>query len=450
MADTAQHAGHHAPPEGQGPYGRDTNEIAKGDATGTAAVANAASPQPDDAPHRPPGHAALFLSFLRVGLTAFGGPAMLPHVRRMVVERRRWLDEKSFKATVAICQAVPGATVMQVSAHCGLKLRGVPGMLTAFAGFVLPAFAMITTLAALYWQNHELPAFQHAFTGIKAVTLAIMVHGGMDFAVRYLRSWADRVIALAVCGLALLELHPLLPLGLAVAAGLLVYREEDVPVPQPCTKTAQTMPDAGCPRESRNFRKGAIRLTAGLALTLTFLVVLALAAPRLYELAVSMMRTDLVAFGGALASLPVMRHEVVELRGWMPDSAFLDGIAIGQVTPGPIIMASAFIGWRVDQLLGAVIAAVSIFTPSLLFLLTADTLVSLVERSRLYHRGVRASLAALSGLLFSLVVAVVRSLPPEPLPALLAIGGFVALWRKVDPGIVVIGAAAISVLSALL
>lgn len=433
----------------------DATEGATDDVTRGANRPSLHSP-PTGASQGTPTLGALFRAFLRVGLTAFGGPAMLPHVRRLVVDERRWLGEAAFSSGVAVCQAVPGATVMQVVAHCGLRLRGVPGMLVSFGGFALPACVMITALSALYWRNHEMPAFQHAFVGIKAVTLAIMVHGGLDFASRYLRTWYDRGIALAVAGLALLELHPLLPLGLAVATGLFVYREQDTPPPPAVRKAAphatETSDAPAGPRspEAPGFGKGARRLAGGLALTAIFLLALHVSAPRLYELAVSMMRTDLVAFGGALASLPVMRHEVVELRGWMTDAAFLDGIAIGQVTPGPIIMASAFIGWHVDMFAGAMIAAVSIFTPSLLMLLMADTLLSLVERSRLYRRGVRASLAALSGLLFSLIVAVVRTLPASPLPAVLAVGGFVALQRKVDPGIVVMVAAAISIATSLL
>ncbi len=97
--------------------------------------------------YKNPSLARLFTSFLRLGATSFGGPAMVSYIRKMAVEQKHWLDEESFRYGVALCQTIPGATAMQTSAYVGLKVRGVAGALMSFAGFGLPAFIIIRTYA---------------------------------------------------------------------------------------------------------------------------------------------------------------------------------------------------------------------------------------------------------------------------------------------------------------
>ncbi|EGY26105.1 chromate transporter, chromate ion transporter family protein [Desulfovibrio sp. A2] len=397
---------------------------------------DASTPPPE---RHPPTLRELFLTFLRLGATAFGGPAMLPVVRALVVERKGWMDEAAFRSGVALCQAVPGATVMQVASYVGLRLRGTPGMLAGFFGFTLPAFLLITLLSAMYWKNRELPAIMAAFIGLKAVTVALMVSGLLDFGKRYLRMGMDWVIGAGVCGLTLLGVHPIVPVLAAAAAGVVVYRDGDA---------APTIQPGGgpgaAPRPNKQGTLAALRgLLAGLAGVAVALAVLAALRPDLFALAVSMLRTDLVAFGGALAALPVMRHEVVHLRGWMSDAAFLDGVAIGQVTPGPIILTAAFIGWRVDGLVGSVVAGLAIFTPSLFFMLGAERLVARIEHSRIYRRAVRATLAGFTGLLGYLAITVAQALPPTPLPAVIGVAAFAALRAGVDV-LYVVGAGALA------
>ncbi len=395
-----------------------------------------ASPSPRAG--NPPTLRDLFLTFMRLGATAFGGPAMLPVVRFLVVERKGWMDEAAFRSGVALCQAVPGATVMQVASYVGLRLRGTPGMLAGFFGFTLPPFLMITALSAMYWKNHELPAVMAAFIGLKAVTVALMVSGLIDFGQRYLRMGMDWVIGAGVCGLTLLGTHPIVPVLAAAAAGVVVYRDGDAtPAGQP-----DTAPGARASANKPGTLAALRGVLAGLAGVAAALALLAALRPDLFALAVSMLRTDLVAFGGALAALPVMRHEVVNLRAWMSDAAFLDGVAIGQVTPGPIILTAAFIGWRVDGLVGSVVAGLAIFTPSLFFMLGAERLVARIEHSRIYRRAVRATLAGFTGLLGYLAISVAQALPPAPLPVVIGVAAFAALRAGVDV-LYVVGAGAL-------
>lgn len=95
----------------------------------------------------------LFISFFRLGLTAFGGPAMVAHIRELSTRRNQWLEEADFKNGVALCQSIPGATAIQTAAYVGLKVRGIPGALAAYSGFGLPALIFMLLLSVLYMPN---------------------------------------------------------------------------------------------------------------------------------------------------------------------------------------------------------------------------------------------------------------------------------------------------------
>ena len=104
-----------------------------------------------------PSLAAIFFAFLRLGITAFGGPAMVTYIRKMTVGQKSWIDGAVFDEGVALCQAIPGATAMQVVAYAGLRIRGAAGALAAFVGFGLPAFFLMMLLSALYVSTSDLP-----------------------------------------------------------------------------------------------------------------------------------------------------------------------------------------------------------------------------------------------------------------------------------------------------
>src|SRR5512143_1522400 len=104
-----------------------------------------------------PSLSLLFLPFLRLGITSVGGPAMTAYIRITAVEKKKWLDDSTFRAGVALCQVIPGATAMQVAAYVGLRTRGVAGAATTFIGFGLPAFLIMISLSALYVRTQNLP-----------------------------------------------------------------------------------------------------------------------------------------------------------------------------------------------------------------------------------------------------------------------------------------------------
>lgn len=123
-----------------------------------------------------PSIAQLFTSFWRLGITAFGGPSMTAYILKMAVEKKHWLDGETFSEGIALCQMIPGATVMQTAAYVGLKTQGVVGAGASFIGFDLPAFLLMLTFAALYTNNHNLPIVISAFSGLQAIIVAIIAN----------------------------------------------------------------------------------------------------------------------------------------------------------------------------------------------------------------------------------------------------------------------------------
>jgi chromate transporter len=126
----------------------------------------------------------VFFAFLRLGATAFGGPAMVAHVRAMAVQRKGWLTEGDFRNGVALCQTIPGATAMQSCAYVGLRLRGVQGAAASFIGFGLPAFLLMACLSELYVRYRGLPDASLAFASVVSLTLVYIWRFSRGYAQR--------------------------------------------------------------------------------------------------------------------------------------------------------------------------------------------------------------------------------------------------------------------------
>jgi chromate transporter len=380
---------------------------------------------PDNIPSLP----RLFLSFLRLGATAFGGPAMIAYIRRMVVDQKKWLDDASFKTGVAFCQMVPGATAMQASAYVGLKLRGVSGAAVSFIGFGLPAFIFMTVLSALYVQNREFPAVISAFNGLQAIIVSIVANATITFGKANIKNWKAAMIAVAGALLFGVGGSPFLVILLAALAGILLYLKQKSPHIGPADRRITT------------YLPVLVILSAA---TVGF-IVLFFVNRGLFDLAALMFRVDLFAFGGGFASVPLMFHEVVNVNHWMDNKAFLDGIALGQITPGPIIITATFIGYLLYGLLGAIIATVSIFLPSFLIVVGVAPYFDKLRAFSLFNKAGAGVIASFAGLLLSVTVLFALKIPWDLWRTLLAVAAFVALLLKVEIYWVVLAGVIISI-----
>ncbi len=361
----------------------------------------------------------LFLCFLRLGVTAFGGPAMIPYIGDMAVKRGKWLSQQSFKDGVALCQSIPGATAMQSAAYVGLRARGVSGALAAFVGFGLPAFVLMTVLSALYGPAHGLTWIAALFAGLQVIVVALVANATYSFGRGALKDYRQVLVAAASAVLLWFRVSPFPVIVAAGIAGILFGKAKAAPAGS--AKGRVESPGV------RAVHALILFLPIGLALALLYL-----ASDVLWRLSLLMLKIDLFAFGGGFASLPLMLREVVSVQKWMNYKTFMDGIALGQVTPGPIVITSAYVGYFVHGLSGAIIATFSIFTPSFLVLVIGTIFIDRLKGSRYFQKAVGGVLASFVGLLLYVTVTFALAVPWEVLRALICIAAFTALLKRVD------------------
>ncbi|HVP58660.1 MAG TPA: chromate efflux transporter [bacterium] len=371
------------------------------------------SPRPDF----PPSVARLLLSFLRLGATAFGGPSMVAYIRRLAVQKRHWLDAATFDDGVALCQMIPGATAMQTTAYVGLRTRGVLGAAASFIGFGLPAFILMTTFAALYARAHALPIVVSAFSGLQAMIVAIMANATLSFGRTTLKSWRPAVIAGLAAAMFGLRVNPIIVIVLAGALGFALNR--------PAQKDGAVSTSARTPTHLKPVLLTLACAAIGLGALFWF-------RRPLFVLAALMSKIDLFAFGGGFASVPLMFHEVVDVRKWMDGQTFMNGIVLGQVTPGPIVITATFVGYLLGGPLGGVVATIGILLPSFLMVVAVAPYFDRLRASPGFNRVISGVLASFVGLLLTVTIRFATNVHWDWAHLVLAASAFLALVLSVD------------------
>ena len=303
----------------------------------------------------------MFLIFLRLGLTSFGGPiAHLGYFREAFVTRRQWLSERSYAELVALCQFLPGPASSQVGIALGLSRAGYGGAAAAWAGFTLPsAIALILFAVGLSHYGTAIPG--GALHGLKVVAVAVVAQAVWGMARNLCRGAVKVTLMLIAACIVLLAPSAWSQVGVIAAAGvagLLLFK------PQPNTE-----PDSLPIAISR--RAGAIWLVLFVVL-LVGLPILADGLPNpVLALVDAFYRTGALVFGGGHVVLPLLQAEVVPPQ-WVSNDVFLAGYGATQAVPGPLFTFAAFLGASMTHApsgwLGGMIALLAIFAPSFLLI----------------------------------------------------------------------------------
>lgn len=386
----------------------------------------------------------VFLAFLRLGLTSFGGPvAHLGYFRDDLVTRRRWMDDRAYADLVALCQFLPGPASSQVGFAMGLQRAGIAGALAAFAAFTLPSAVLLVAFAAGAAVIGG-PIGDGILDGLKIVAVAIVAHAVWGMA-RTLAPDARRA-GIAVVALALALLLPAAPgqlgaLAMGVVAGLLLLRGADEP-------PGVELPPFGVPRAA------AVSCLVLFAVGLVALPLLAAGTGAgVLALADAFFRSGALVFGGGHVVLPLLQAGVVQ-TGWVTPEAFLAGYGAAQAVPGPLFTFAAYLGAVSDVgpggVAGAAIALVAIFLPGFLVLLGVLPFWDAVRSRPRVRAAMRGANAAVVGILgAALYTPVFTSAITGPGPLVLAVGGFVLLVAVKTPAwaVVLVGAAGGVILS---
>jgi len=357
---------------------------------------------------------------------------MVVYIRGMAVRKNHWLDDEVFQSGVALCQTIPGATAMQTAAYVGYRLHGVVGAAACFIGFGLPAFALMMVLSAAYLGMKELPVAVSLFEGLRPIVVAMIANAAFKFG----RSTVKTLRHFAIAGMAALlfalGLNPILVIAIAFGLGMLLWRSAG----NGSDAVITDFPDD-------SLFRSIFLLLIPVVVAFSMLFV---ANRGLFDLAALMSRIDLFAFGGGFASVPLMYHEVVEIRQWMPSQTLMDGIALGQVTPGPIVITATFVGYILKGPIGAVVATVAIFTPSFLLLVVSIPYFDRLRSSLWFNRAIGGILCSFVGLLLTVAIRFAFLLHWDFKAAFLGLSAFAALMMNVDILWVVLGGIAASLL----
>jgi chromate transporter len=377
----------------------------------------------------PPALTQIFFSFLRLGLTAFGGPAMIAYIKTLSVKKKQWLNEARFRDGLALCQSLPGATAMQMAAYVGLQARGVTGALAAFIGFGLPAFGLMLIFFVLYANYRDLSFIQAIFSGLQVLVVSIIAMGTYTFGKTLAKNVRGLFLS-ALSALALgLGLSPFLVIPGAGLISILLWPNQKI------APTSENPDDA----LGKLKKGGALFGVAAVLMALLFWI-----DPRYFLLSALMMKIDLFAFGGGFTSVPLMLHEIVQVRGWIDEKTFLDGIALGQVTPGPIVITATFVGYLLYGFWGSLLATLGIFTPSFVLLTLADPFFDRLKSSALFVKATQGILASFVGLLLFALIKFSLAVSWDIFKLLMAGAALGALMKKVDLLYVVLAGALLS------
>jgi chromate transporter len=358
----------------------------------------------------------VFLYFLFLGFVNIGGPvAQITMMFNHMVEKRRWLSNDRFVKIMAFCHMLPGPEALQLAIYIGYLKRKLWGGVLAGLTFILPGALVMIVMSWLYVRYGKLPQVTDALYVLKPAVLGIIAAGIIKLGRAAIRtSFLAALLVGAFAGMRFAGVNFLLILLIAGLLNLLI--EEGWPLFRRETPTLSA-------------------LIGGMGLLLPF------SDSRLFQIAWLFLKTGLLSFGGAYASLVFVQRGAVAQYHWLSDSQLLDGVALSVATPGPFMLFTTFTGYLAGGTVGAVLATFFVFLPSFLFVLAG---VHYVEKVR-ENRRIQAFLAGVSAAVVGVIAVVSLDLIPPALVDRPAIGIAVAAFfsivlLKTDVALVAVGA----------
>jgi chromate transporter len=360
--------------------------------------------------------------FLRLGSTAFGGPAV--HVAMMhdeVVERRRWISEQRFLDLLGATNLVPGPNSTEMAIHVGFMRAGWPGLIVAGASFIVPAMLIVLVLAWAYVRYGTTTVGEALLYGITPVVIAIVVRALAKLG----RTAIKRSVLLVGVGVAVFALYLLRvnEIVLLVGAGVIVL--------------AVRWPGRRRPAAARSF----VPMFPGfLSLAAT-----AEAVPvELWRVFLQFLKFGFVVYGSGYVLFAFLQGDLVDKLGWITQKQLVDALAIGQLTPGPVFTTATFIGYLLGGVAGGLVATLGIFLPAFLFVALIQPIVNWIRRSSWAGDALDGVNVGAIGLMAGVSWQLGREAIVDVPTALLALGAMVVLFRfRLNPGWLV-GAGAVA------
>jgi len=378
----------------------------------------------------------LLKRFLKIGATAYGGPAIAGEIKRVIVKESRWISEPEFLQGMAFCQMLPGATWVMLSTYIGYTLRGIWGAFICAAAFVLPAFTLILILSFLYFRWGDLWLIQSLFKGLGPVVVALVLNAFITFGRSILRGWKVMLIAILSFAGFILRWNIVLVFFLAAGLALLLRGTKG---------ENKLIQDSEAPRAPRN--KADFQFLGGLAFLIALLFFISyLFHDPLFQLCLSISKVGALAFGGGFTVIALIQYDVVEKFRWVTTKEFLDGIAMGQVTPGPVMITATFLGYKLAGFWGAFMATIAGFSPPFFIITLLMPYYDRLKRMPTIQTMEQGILGSFIGMLGLVLVDFGRAAFVDIPSVIFAAGAFIALLKKVDLAYILLIGAGLSIL----
>jgi chromate transporter len=366
----------------------------------------------------------LAVYFLRLGAVGFGGPVALANdMRRDLVEARGWVSESEYESGLAIAAACPGPLAYQLGVYCGYVRFGIRGGLLVALTFGLAPFLIVVAAAAAYTLFAENWQLRALFYGVGPVVVALILKACWNLGAKTLRqdriAWAVAATACTITVVVEKELTAIFLIAGVLGVFLFASKTES---------TRQDSTPRTIPPQSGALALAASPVFAGNAASQLFLF---------------FFKTGCLVFGSGLVIVPFLKTYVVDQYHWLGNREFLDAVAIGMISPGPVVITATFVGYVVGGFRGAVGATVGIFSPAVLFTVIATPLLLRYGKNPRLAGFIRGITVAVVGVLVGTTYLVGKTAIGDWLTTLVALAslGVLAKWKKCpEPLLVAIGA----------
>jgi chromate transporter len=356
----------------------------------------------------------IFLVFLKLGLTAFGGPA--GHVALMedeLVTKRQWVSRQEFLDMYGLCNIIPGPNSTELAIHLSLKRGGIWGMFVGGFAFILPPFLMILGLGYLYVTYGAIPEVTNVLAGVKPVVIAIILNALIKLWKKAVKVKIAYFLAAFVVLLAFLDVHELLIFLIAGTSMLLILNIHD-------------------------FRKHY---------AFAFPLVLLTGSTPLHTIFLNFLKIGSILYGGGYVLLVFIQADFVDRLGLITYDQLLDAIAIGQITPGPLFTTSTFIGFILADVPGAIVATLGIFLPSFIMIALLHNILPALNKNKYLRTFLDGVIVASLGLMIYVLYSISVTSFINIWTVFIFILAFILLFKyKVNTAFLIIGGALIGFL----
>jgi len=338
---------------------------------------------------------SLFWSYIKIGSTAFGGfMALISVVQNHLVEKKKLLTNEDMLDGISLASILPGPIAVNVVTYTGYKLRGIPGAAVCFTAVILPSFFLMLGLSYAYFTFGNIPAANNIFMGFIPAVAAIIVVAAVNLGKKSLTGFSQYLISISSM-LSLIFIGgfytTISTILISGSLGYLLYRNnEDQSVTENNNshkKTAETS------KPNTFFVASLLMVPALLAAVIKFQTLLSIKLMAVFS------GMSLMLFGGGFVFIPMIQEVIVDSYGWLTHTEFIDGIALGQVTPGPIVISATFIGYKVAGVIGATTATIGAFVPPALLMLFCTSYLEKIKASSVIQASLKGIRCGVIGMI---------------------------------------------------